>query len=211
MLEFTFMDNLNSAQTEITSYQKAIRLFWRQLYSTGGKTIYSQQMFGPVKPDWVNIEHVFPMAWVVNKFKCRDRRYCRKNIQEFNFIESDLHNLYPSRRDLNMYRASHRFGVVKGEVRAFGSYNFKLDSKRRIVEPAPASQGEVARTMYHMATSYNLKLFSKQAETLAYWNKVDQPSNEEKRRNDLIEEIQGTRNIFIDDYKDIEKAKIQFL
>jgi len=200
-----------SPQKEINSYQKAIRLFWRELYSTGGKTIYSQQQFGPNKPDWINIEHIFPMAWVVNKFNCKDRRNCRYNQKQFNFIESDLHNLYPSRRDLNMLRASHRFGTVKGELRLFGSFDFKLDNKRRIIEPAPASQGEVARSMFHMATSYKLKLFAKQAETLAYWNKVDQPSKEEHRRNDLIEELQGTRNIFIDDSKHIEKAKKEFL
>ena len=198
-------------QQEISSYQKAIRLFWRELYSTGGKTIYSQQQFGPNKPDWINIEHVFPMAWVVNKLNCKDRRDCRYTKKQFNFIESDLHNLYPSRRDLNMLRASHRFGVIKGEVRLFGSFDFKVDAKRRIVEPAPASQGEVARSMFHMATSYKLKIFAKQAETLAYWNKVDQPSKEERRRNDLIEELQGTRNVFIDDSKSMEKAKLQFI
>lgn len=198
-------------QQEINSYQKAIRLFWKELYATGGKSIYSQQQFGPVKPDWINIEHIFPMAWVVNALKCKDRRDCRYSKRQFNFIESDLHNLYPSRRDLNMLRASHRFGKVKGELRLFGSFDFKLDNKRRIVEPAPASQGEVARSMYHMATTYKLKIFAKQAETLAYWNKVDQPSKEEMRRNDLIEELQGTRNIFIDDSKAIEQAKKQFI
>ncbi len=194
----------NQRQTQLRSYQHAIRLFWKELYSTGGKTIYSLQQFGPNKPEWINIEHIFPMAWVVNELKCKDRRDCRYR-KIFNFIESDLHNLYPSRRDLNMLRASHRFGVIKGEVRAFGSYDFKVDIKRRIVEPAPASQGEVARSMFHMSQTYDLKIFTKQAQTLAYWNKVDQPSNEERRRNDLIEQLQGTRNIFIDEPKLIEK------
>ncbi len=192
---------INNGQTQINSYQKSLRLFWRELYSTGGKTLYSQQAFGPNKPDWINIEHIFPMAWVVNALKCEDRRDCRYRNKKFNFIESDLHNLYPSRRDLNLLRASHRFGKVKGELRLFGSYNFKIDKKRRIVEPAPASQGEIARAMFHMSTSYDLKIFSRQAEILAYWNRVDQPSKEEMRRNDLIEQLQGTRNIFIDNPK----------
>ena len=184
-------------QTQLRSYQQAIRLFWRELYATGGKTLYSQQEFGPNKPDWINIEHIFPMAWVVNKFNCYDRRACRQK-QKFNFIEADLHNLYPSRRDLNMLRASHRFGMIKGELRLFGSFDFEIDNRRRIIEPAPASQGEIARAMFHMSKTYDLKIFSQQANTLAYWNKVDQPSKEEMRRNDLIEELQGTRNYFID-------------
>ena len=195
---------MNQPQTQLRSYQQAIRLFWREVYATGGKTLYSQQHFGPNKPDWINIEHIFPMAWVVNALKCIDRRDCRKK-QQFNFIESDLHNLYPSRRDLNMLRGSHRFGVIKGELRLFGSYDFELDHKQRIIEPAPASQGEIARAMFHMAETYQLKLFHKQAQTLAYWNKIDQPSKEERRRNDIIETIQGTRNVFIDEPELIQR------
>ena len=195
---------MSKPQTELSSYQKAIRFFWRELYATGGKTLYSQQRFGPTKPEWINIEHVFPMGWVVKALKCSDRRNCRYNSDAFNFIESDMHNLFPSRRDLNMLRASNRFGVIKGEVRTIGSYDFEIDSKRRIVEPAPASQGEIARAMFHMSQAYQLKIFSKQAQTLAYWNKVDQPSKEEKRRNDIIEQIQGTRNYFIDNPGEIE-------
>ena len=53
---------MNIQQTQLGSYQHAIRLFWRELYAAGGKTLYSQQQFGPTKPDWINIEHVFPMA-----------------------------------------------------------------------------------------------------------------------------------------------------
>ncbi len=185
------------AQTQIRSYQHAIRLFWRELYATGGKTIYSQQKFGPSKPDWINVEHIFPMAWVVNAFDCKDRRDCRQR-KAFNYIESDLHNLYPSRRDLNMLRASHGFGSIKGELRLFGSFDFEIDNKRRIIEPASASQGEVARAMFHMAKTYKLKIFEKQTRALAYWHKVDQPSKEEMRRNDMIESLQGTRNYFTD-------------
>lgn len=195
---------MSKPQTQIDSYQQAIRSFWRELYSTGGRTLYSEQQFGPTKPKWINIEHVFPMGWVVKALKCRDRRDCRYNSDAFNFIESDLHNLFPSRRDLNMLRASNRFGIIKGEVRAIGSYDFKIDNKNRIIEPAPASQGEIARAMFHMAQAYQLKIYAKQKQILAYWNKLDQPSKEEKRRNDIIEEIQGTRNYFIDNPQEIE-------
>ena len=195
---------MSKPQTQIDSYQQAIRSFWRELYSTGGKTLYSEQQFGPIKPKWINIEHVFPMGWVVKALKCRDRRDCRYNSDAFNFIESDLHNLFPSRRDLNMLRASNRFGVIKGEIRAIGSYDFKIDKKKRIIEPAPASQGEIARAMFHMSQAYQLKIFAKQKQTLAYWNTADQPSKEEIRRNDIIEEIQGTRNYFIDNPQEID-------
>ena len=203
--------SIHQGQKQIKNYQKALRLFWGQVYRNGGKTIYSQQQFGPNKPEWINVEHVFPMAWVVKALirqkKCLDRRDCRKKSPRFNQIESDLHNLYPSRRDLNMIRGSYRFGAIKGELRLFGGYDFEIDSHRRLIEPTPASQGEVARSMFYMADAYNLKLFAKQAKTLAYWNKIDQPSNEEKRRNDLIEGLQGTRNLFIDYPEKIVQVK----
>jgi len=193
---------MNPGQTKITDYKKALRLFWGDVYQDGGKTIYSQQHFGPSKPEWINVEHIFPMAWVVKdlvkKKKCIDRKDCRRKSRRFNLIECDLHNLYPSRRDLNMIRSSYRFGNIKGELRLFGSHDFEIDYGRRLIEPAPASQGEIARSMFYIADAYGLKLFTKQAKTLAYWNRIDQPSNEEKRRNDLIEKLQGTRNYFID-------------
>lgn len=199
---------MHTGQTQIKNYSKALRLFWGQVYREGGQTIYSLQEFGPNKPEWINVEHVFPMAWVVKGLvkqkKCRDRRDCRRKSKRFNLIESDLHNLYPSRRDLNMLRGSYRFGNIKGELRLFGGYDFEINPQARLIEPTPASQGEVARSMFYMANAYDLKIFSKQAKTLAYWNKADQPSNEEKRRNDLIEELQGTRNHFIDQPNAIE-------
>lgn len=198
------MNNKKSTgQTKLDSYFDTIPLFWNKLYSSGGKTIYSLEGFDSNKPRWINIEHIFPMAWVVNSFDCIDREDCR-NKRAFCYIESDMHNLFPSRRDLNSLRGSHRFGVVKGELRAFGTYNLKVDKQKRLVEPAPASQGEVARAMFHMSQTYGLKIFSKQRQTLAYWNKIDQPSKEERRRNDIIEEIQGTRNIFIDNHRGID-------
>lgn len=189
----------NTGQTRIRHYQQALRLFWKKVYRAGGKTLYSQQHFGPVKPDWINVEHVFPMAWVVRTFKCADRRECRKKSKRFNQIESDLHNLYPSRRDLNMIRSSYRYGVIKGELRLYGDFDFEVDYKSRLIEPAPASQGEIARSMFYIADAYQFKIHRKQAKTLAYWNRIDQPSKEERRRNELIESLQGNRNRFIDE------------
>lgn len=203
--------SMNPGQTHTTSYQKALRMFWKSVYRDGGKTLYSQQRFGPTKPEWINVEHVFPMAWVVKDLvkakKCLDRRDCRRKSKRFNLIECDLHNLYPSRRDLNMTRGSYRFGNIKGELRLFGNYDFEVDYRTRLIEPAPASQGEIARCMFYIADAYNLKLYAKQAETLAYWNRIDSPSNEEKRRNDLIEILQGTRNYFIDHPDAINKVR----
>ncbi|KAG1650479.1 putative ABC transporter ATP-binding protein YadG [Nymphon striatum] len=146
LLTFTHtLMSMNPGQKHTTSYQKALRMFWKSIYRDGGKTLYSQQQFGPTKPEWINVEHVFPMAWVVKDLvkakKCMDRRDCRRKSKRFNLIECDLHNLYPSRRDLNMTRGSYRFGNIKGELRLFGNYDFEIDYRARLIEPAPASPG----------------------------------------------------------------------
>ena len=39
------------------------------------------------------------------------------------------------------------------------------------------------------------------------WNNVDAPSADEKKRNDIIEKIQGNRNKFIDNPKSAEKYR----
>ena len=50
-----------------------------------------------------------------------------------------------------------------------------------------------------MHTKYGLPLEKEIIDRLKRWNKEDLPSKQEKSRNDRIEEIQGTRNPYIDD------------
>ena len=56
--------------------------------------------------------------------------------------------------------------------------------------------------MFYMAYQYKdvgLKLFDKQSALLIKWHQNDPPSNAERRRNRVVEKIQGNRNPFIDD------------
>ena len=190
----------NTGQQKVSNYNYTLQLFWRDLYGHGGLTIYSQQRFGHVKPSWTNAEHIFPMAWVVNSLKCKDRKYCRRHSKRFKLIESDLHNIYPARKDLNMARGSYTFGEIDSEEeeRVWLDYDFEVDHKRKLVEPPHVSKGEVARAIFYIVDAYDLNLFRKQAELLRDWNKIDPPSKEELRRNQVIEKIQQSRNYFID-------------
>ena len=52
--------------------------------------------------------------------------------------------------------------------------------------------------MFYVANAYDLKLYKRQREMLKQWNRQDMPSKEEKRRNDIIEKLQGNRNPYID-------------
>lgn len=186
-------------QNKISDYPTARELFWQKLYRQGGESLYcAVPLFTKGTPD-LNLEHVYPMAWVTRELDCGTRRECRRNNQHFNHIEADLHNLYPSRMDLNDERGNLPFGMVKGEQRRFGECDFEIDARQRIIEPRPAARGEIARAMFYMADSYQLKIFNRQAKLLNRWHREDPPDAAEHRRNDLIEQLQGTRNPYIDE------------
>lgn len=188
-------------QERVPDYEEARRLFWGELYTKGGRTLYCGQNFGAgyEHRKGINIEHVFPMGWVKNELDCGTRKQCRATSERFNRIEADLHNLYPSRVDVNDARSAFRFGEVAGEKRAFGDCDFESDDRKRVAEPRPASRGEIARSMLYMKEEYGLTIFRKSGELLLKWHFQDQPSKREKWRNDRIEQIQGTRNMFIDE------------
>lgn len=179
-------------------YFDAIPLFWSKVYPDGGETLYCGRKFGPDKGRDINIEHVFPMSWAINKLGCRDRRLCRKKSSLFNQIESDMHNFYPARKKMNSIRRSYAYAVLAGERRHFGECDFEIDRRKRRVEPRPASRGNIARAMLYMHDRYGVILFSKLGKLLKRWHREDPPDAEEFRRNDAIEKIQGTRNKYID-------------
>jgi len=143
------------------------------------------------------------MSWATNGVDCGTRKQCRANSSRFNQIEADMHNLYPSRSDVNQQRSSFRFGEVSGEKRKFGNQcDFEINYRARVAEPRESVRGEVARSMFYMADQYKsdgLILFEKQARLLYKWHKADPPTSSEKERNGVIERLQGNRNRFIDE------------
>ena len=181
------------------SYFDALPVFWDQVYPEGGETLYCGKTFGKRRERSINIEHVFPMAWAMKAEGCRSRGQCRTVSRRFNRIEADMHNLYPSRKDINKTRSSFPYGTVHGERRAFGKCDFELDHRKRRVEPRPEARGNIARAMFYMQDIYGLRIYRRQGELLRDWNRDDPPDREEKRRNEAIAAIQGNRNQFIDD------------
>lgn len=186
----------------ITDYKEARKLFWQKLYPVSGTTLYCGQDFTTSKSNAINIEHVFPMGWVTHALQCGTRKQCRQGSKQFNRIEADLHNLYPSLTRINQARGSFRFGLISGERRQFGSScDFEVSQRQRQVEPADEVRGDIARAMLYMEKTYassGLEIFNRQREMLVDWHFDDPPSDQEKVRNDRIEKIQGNRNPFID-------------
>lgn len=185
----------------IKNYKEAKKIFWESVYPDG-YTVYCNKKFTSFWREDINIEHVFPMAWVKNALQCGTRDDCRRNNRLFNKIEGDLHNLFPAISHLNYERQSYRFGEIKGEKRRYGKHcDFEIDKRKRVAEPRDKVRGDLARSMLYMEHQYHdvgLKLFNKQASLMLKWHNDDPPSVAEIERNDRIEEIQGNRNPFID-------------
>lgn len=190
---------VGAGQSSIEDYQAARNVFWSVVYANGGETLYCGHSFEPGYAKELNIEHIVPMSWATQTLKCGTRKQCRRNSAEFNRLEADLHNLYPSLRKINDQRGSFRFGMISGEIRKFGACDFEVDFRARIVEPRPQVRGDIARAMFYMHDRYGIPIFSKLGTQLLQWHKQFPPTDEARHRNDVIEDLQGTRNPFIDD------------
>ncbi len=192
-------------QTQIRNYDTARRLVWGLLYASGGSTLYCGEPFED-KTD-LNVEHIYPASWMAAFLGCGSRKECRKTNERFNYMEADLHNLYPARADIYQARSNFRFGTIRGEEREFGDCNFERDKDSHVVEPRPVTRGNIARTIFYMRDEYGLPIDHRDVELLKKWNRTDPPTDHEMRRNNVIEELQGTRNRFIDHPKWVEDLK----
>jgi len=185
-------------QSAIADYEQARPLLWRRVYAAGGRTLYCDQPFGGRYTPGLNIEHVFPMSWVVNALDCGGRQACRRRSERFNRIEADLHNLFPARVDINEARSAMPFDTIPGEARRFGRCDFEVDEQRYVAEPRPGARGDIARAMFYMRRAYGLVIFDDFGRRLQQWHRDDPAGGAERRRNNAIEQIQGTRNPYID-------------
>jgi len=179
-----------------SAYLDTIPVFWRTLYSDGGHGLYCGARF-PARDREYNVEHVYPMAWVTRALRCGDRHACRRNSSEFNRIESDMHNMYPARKDLNRARGAYPYREIRGEHRVERGCDLEIDHRARVVEPRPASRGNIARAMLYMEERYGLKLYGRQRRLLLQWHRSDPVDEHERWRNRRIAEVQGEANPWI--------------
>lgn len=179
------------------NYLDTIPVFWRTLYPDGGQGLYCGTAF-EARDRSYNIEHVYPMAWVTRALRCGDRHACRRNSPRFNDIESDMHNMYPARKDLNKARGAYPYREIRGERRVEPGCDLEIDPVARVVEPRPASRGNIARAMLYMEERYDLKLYERQRRLLLEWHRSDPVDEHERWRNRRIAEVQGEPNPWIE-------------
>ena len=189
-------------QLDVFNYDDLMeKIFWDELYPTGGWTLYCGYHFNhDRKTDHgkpVVIDHIYPTSWMFRQLGCRNRLQCRSNDNGlFKRMEADMHNLYPVWQALVVYRYDNRYGEIPGEDWRFKDCDFEWQGD--ISEPRPMAWGNIARAMFYMHSHYGLPLDQDMLKTLKKWNRNDPPSKQEMSRNDRIEQIQGTRNPYID-------------
>lgn len=186
-----------TACAQAQQYLDVIPVFWRTLYPDGGEGLYCGTHFAARDRDY-NIEHVYPMGWVARALRCGDRETCRRTSPRFNTIESDMHNMYPARRDLNKARGAYPYREIRGEDRVEPACDLEIDHRAKVVEPRPAARGNIARAMLYMADRYDLEIYRRQRELLLQWHRADPVDEAERRRNRRIAALQGNGNPWIE-------------
>ena len=143
----------------------------------------------------INIEHTWPQS----RFNPRKNKAYQK---------SDLHHLYPTQSRANSTRGNHIFmdfnsnnaDPLEGCNDSMAGYH----DGRRGFEPPSDHKGNVARALFYFAVRYEISISPIEESFLRMWNTLDPVDTEERQRNDIIEQIQGNRNPFIDDPELVE-------
>jgi endonuclease I len=156
-----------------------------------------------------NREHVWPKHWL--------NLTSSQVSNTYTGVASDLFELRPAAQNINSARGDLGYGTTSVTVpHTYGSVS---DASGSYWYPGDADRGDVARTIFYMATRYgqgqanNLSVVNGQPATYQFgdlasllkWNYEDTPDDFERRRNQAIYSstlnptyYQGNRNPYID-------------
>ncbi len=179
----------------------AVNTFWNELYSGGGWSLYCGFKFTNAHDlsdgHLFVIEQIYPVSWMLRALNCDSRMQCRNDKNSrYTVMEADMHNLYPVWQDTDVLRRDTYYGIIEGEDWRYKDCDF--ERRAGITEPRPIARGNIARAIFYMHTQYGVPIDAGMLDTLKRWNRDDPPSNQEVKRNDRIEELQGNRNRYID-------------
>ncbi|MFB6350870.1 MAG: endonuclease [Bradymonadaceae bacterium] len=113
---------------------------------------------------------------------------------------SDLHHLFPVDADANSSRSNRRFGNVIGGISwsSGGSKSGENVAGDEVFEARDVHKGNAARAVFYFAVIYQRDVPSTEEEVLRNWHREDAVDAAERKRNAAIEEIQNSRNRFVD-------------
>lgn len=192
----------------------AVNTFWNELYANGGWSLYCGYRFdssaNSTKDRSFVIEQIYASSWMLKHLQCNSRRQCRLNKKSlFTRMEADMHNLYPAWQAIDISRRDTIFGMVDGEDWRYKNCDF--ERYHDVTEPRLIARGNIARAIFYMHSQYGLPIAKHMFDELKRWNRLDPPSKQEILRNNIIEELQGNRNKFIDNSFLVERIPIKLL
>lgn len=212
----TLMSETHSYFTSYSGYSKgSLAYFWNSTDAVSDGDSYIMFYSDVLKDDSVklNREHVWP--------KSRASFYQKNG-------GSDLHHLRPSVSTVNLAKSDHIFGYINGtfsddfkEGKLGDNIVYYVNGKQDLFECKDDVKGDVARILLYVycrweqpnlytAVSDNLpepdsdnaansgNKVVESLDTLLQWCELDPVDTWEMERNDLVEEVQGNRNVFID-------------
>lgn len=164
----------------------------KQAYGGKGTTLYCKAPFS--LRDRIRIDYIYSEKQMLQHFGCLTSRQCASK-PAFTSAFEDLHNLYPIERKVALDRRGSTFDDSPDDEVAAGECGYRLSYLQ--FEPPDHAKGNVARALVYMAKRHDLPLPTTAA-LLKQWNDMDPPDEEEQRRNQAIQRIQGNSNPFID-------------
>lgn len=131
-----------------------------------------------------NREHV----WTQSKYPASDK---------------DNHNIYACEGQINNYRGNLPYAEVdhtsSNRVTVFSHQTDCYMVKNQYFEPCDEAKGEIARAVMYGAVMYNYKMTEMISyETVLKWNLEHPVTNRDIYRNNIVQNLQGNRNPFID-------------
>ncbi len=119
---------------------------------------------------------------------------------------TDLHHLFPVIPEANLARNTLKFGNVMVPAWSRGGSRTGVSKKGRVVfQVRPDFRGDVARSMFYVATMYQLNIDPLEEKALRAWHESDPVSAVEKKRNKLVRQHQKSTNPFIDNPKLVDR------
>ena len=224
----TIDDEIFSAKGVRYSFGKSKRLLATKIYPEHQKAFYSncdykikEKKLIPLpktcgfhyrknknRSERIEWEHIVPAWHFGHQLHCWQnggRMSCRQKNSKFKQMEADMHNLVPAIGEINGDRSNFRYAMIEGEKRLYGKVDMEIAFSKKKAEPRDSVHGDIARTYFYMRDRYGLRISKTQEKMLIAWNNLDPVDRWEKKKNQMVKELQGDENMYITNYHKIEQ------
>ena len=224
----TIDDEIFSAKGERYSFGKSKRLLATKIYPEHQKAFYSncdykvkEKKLIPIhrtcgfhyrknknRSERIEWEHIVPAWHFGHQLHCWQnggRMTCRTKNSKFKQMEADMHNLVPAIGEINGDRSNFRYAMIEGEERLYGKVDMEIVFSKKKAEPRDSVHGDIARTYFYMRDRYGLRISKTQEKMLIAWNNLDPVDRWEKKKNQMVKELQGDENMYITNYHKIKQ------